>query len=128
MLPTITLELTADEAKTMLPVLESQRRDLQQKLHATEAKIAAINSALNGQQVIPAVTANKTATGRIKKGESDKLIFNYLGSLSGKSASLREIAKATGVSSSSAYRSLKRLEGNKITQNRGSLWSLAEVQ
>jgi hypothetical protein len=124
MSPTVILELTAEEAKTMLPVLEIQRRDLQQKLKATEAKIEKIQSALNGQQTIPQVIADKTPTGRIKRGEAEKMIYNGLALFGQKGASLHEVSKKTGVSPSSAYRSLKQMEQDGKAQKRGSLWTL----
>lgn len=127
----LVLKVTPDNAESFLVFLETQRRDYAAKLSATERQISDIKKALDKSPGAPTSSqpvngsANKTPSGRLRRGQAEPMIENCLRELKpGTGITLGEIVKKTGVSASSAYRVLQKMKGEGRVKNHGALWML----
>ena len=134
---TITLELTEETARQMLPILEQRQGVLAANLNAINSQITRIKSFLGvglfsaserqkaPELVLPMPRPTKTAHGRIKKGESAKLIMAFLASANGNGATLKEITTGTGTSYGTARRIVIGLANDQKAVHRGEKWFIA---
>ena len=123
----------------MLPLLKRQRAEKDAEMKALDAKIKNLESALGDSGMddgIPSfegtppsfgggVTGNhppKTPEGRIKRGESAKLIGGFLESKNGQGATIKQITDATGTVYGTARRILHDLRKQKLVRARAGVW------
>ena len=121
---TITVELPEELAKRILPMLERE----EQMLHVQVLKIKAGLSGTapqsggdNNRELSFAIPA-KTASGRAKKGESEKLIVDYLKSAGQHGAAVKEIAGSTKAAYGSCIRILRKLRSQGDVVSKRRLW------
>jgi hypothetical protein len=134
---TITLQISTEAAEKMLPFLESQRSELLSDLKAVEQQISTIKAKLIAVSNTPPVqqttfppsilasAAANSAGKRAKKGESEKIITNFLTAINGSGATLNDVVVGTHTKASTAYRILQRMKDAKRVTLKGSHWTLA---
>jgi hypothetical protein len=111
----------------LLPVLESKlaeaerRRDeAQSEVDYALAKIARVRQKMNAAEMFLELPAT-TLSGRIKKGESERLISNFLKNRNGSGATVKEVTKATSTTYGTARRILRLfVETGKAVEKSGS--------
>ena len=119
---TITLEIPRDEAEKILPFFESRRAKLLSELKAVEAQIGAIKG---DAKPMPTAEAATNGGERAKKGETKKLVTDYLRSLPGLGGdSISNIAKRSGASYTSTYRTLQAMKKGGEVNLKNHLWTL----
>ena len=130
-----TLEMDAQIAEQLLPILEKQRLDMQEKLSGIEAQIAKIRKGLQSatsgvadSRPTPPVVAVpvKAPGGKAKKGESRKVIVECLKSLKGHGVTTKDVSDKTGTNYSTAYRILNFLKEEETVELKDDLWIWAE--
>jgi hypothetical protein len=129
---TITVELTAEMAEQLLPIWEQQRDQKEGELAELKSRINHVREALSDTTasggsftvVQPIVPAAKTAKGRTKRGESKKLIKQFLKMRNGVGATIKEITAETGTAYGTVRRILIQLEGEHSAERHKGLWKL----
>jgi hypothetical protein len=133
---TINLELTEESARAMLPILEQQHAEMQTKLNALLKQIVRIKEGLDtpsfssliglSPQVIDRVEQIlKTPHGRIKKGQSQKLIADFLKNRNGSGATIKEITAEAGTVYGTTRRVLKGFQDKHKATVKDGLWAWA---
>jgi hypothetical protein len=124
---TITIKLTPEMAKEMLPIWARQRAQKASELEELDAKIQEVKSALkvptpetNGAsvQTVPL----KTPEGRNKRGESAKRISHLLETKNGQGATIKGIMEELGTTYGTTRRVLHDLKKEKRVRARGGMW------
>jgi hypothetical protein len=130
---TIHLELSPEMAKQMLPALERQQNLLQDQADKIGEQIKAIQRELrpsnNGHAELfsPKVTPpSQTKGGRAKKGETEKVVLEYLRQVNGQGTSLSAISKNTGAKYSSVRRILQVFLTKETVTEKDGLWFINE--
>ncbi len=123
----ITIELPESIAERILPILKSEHEVLGIQIRKIEASLNKETvKARNGAEssgLLPLLTPTKTESGRAKKGESEKLIVEYLKSLkTGQRAAVKEISTATNSAYGSCIRILRKLKSSGLVSVRKRLW------
>jgi hypothetical protein len=130
---TINLELAEDTAREVLENLERKHGEIMLKAEAIEKQMDQIKKGLgitrsssmlpNGSQLIVEGPASlKTPHGRIRKGQSENLIADFLKKRNGTGATIKEITAETGTVYGTTRRVLQILQNqNRVSVNEG-LW------
>ena len=128
---TIRVELTLDEIDKLLNVLEPEAealilriRKLKEYRDQSKANAKAV---LGSATQIPLVSAPASSMWgkRVAKGETERLVKEYLQSLNGKPVGVKEISNATHTKYGSCVRILRGLaEKNQVLSNK-RLWKWA---
>jgi hypothetical protein len=131
----ITVRLAPEMAAPLLPAWERHRKELIAELRELKSNIKRVKAAtktttdgaaapINPQ---PIGAPRKTPLGRNKRGESMKLITQFLHSQNGSpGATIKEICAATRTAYGTARRILTQLEENGKATNAKGLWK-AEI-
>lgn len=133
---TITLEVSEDMARELLPGLYRQRDDASERLRTLNRQIHQIESSLgiekfsivhDGQHRAiltgtVAVKPEKTAAGRNKKGASIGIITDFLKLKNGTGATIKEIIADTGTTYQTARRILLQLQHEEKVSSKNGYW------
>jgi DNA invertase Pin-like site-specific DNA recombinase len=121
---TITVELSEEVLAEILPILERKEQLLHMQVAKIRAGLAghAPENGRDNNQMPLRVVPEKTASGRAKKGESEKLIVDYLKSTGGHGAAVKEIAASTKAAYGSCIRILRKLKQQGDVNSRKRLW------
>lgn len=92
------VESQLQEAEFRLEQAENEVNQLRDKLKRVRSKVEAVTSS--------AVNPQRAPSGRMRKGESERIILNFLKNRNGTGATLKEIMGATGASYGTARRIL----------------------
>lgn len=128
---TITVELSLDEAERLLSEYREARNvaieDLQEareKVEEISQKITRLEASINGPEFQKDFlsTLQRRPSGRAERGESEKLISDFLKNRNGTGASMKEVCEATGAKYATAYRILHKLEEKNFATEADSKW------
>lgn len=105
------IEVSAELAKELIPIIEDQITDIENQIVSLEderdhkaKQLAELKAKING--AVATASANGVKK-RLRKGQGERLILEYLSGLSASEGMpIQEIVDATGVSYSSAFRIL----------------------
>lgn len=134
---TIKLDLSPEIAAKVLPLLEEQYAQLGlqiQRIKGWQTREKEIEKELEDgkepkridpatERILPLDTPPKTETGRSKRGETRRLILEYLGRMDGKAVGVKEISDATGTKYGSCTRILRDLKDEGFATSRKRLWA-----
>ena len=125
----ITVEMAQEYAERLLPILREERERLDLQIRRIEASIERANAPkpdpAPGQFQL--VAPSRSSGGkRAKKGESEKLIMDYLRSIAPKKAAAKEISTVTKTAYGTVLRILRNLKkgGNAASHKR--LWRFVD--
>lgn len=120
---TVTLQISRAEAAKFLPLFESRRVELASELAALDAQIAAIKN--------KGTTSNGSfdkPTAKAKYGASSGRVISYLKSdAAAIGVNIRQIAKESGTSYGTAYRTIKQLAKDGKANETDGLWTLKDI-
>jgi predicted transcriptional regulator len=136
---TIHLEVTEAEAREMLDKLELEHGEILLKVHALEERMNRIKKGLgitresnimpDGDRLtIEGPSKLKTPSGRIKKGQSERIILEFLAKRNGNGATIKEITSETGTVYGTVRRVLEKLKDKSIVNEDGGLWRKGESE
>ncbi|MCE0483822.1 MAG: hypothetical protein LV479_06260 [Methylacidiphilales bacterium] len=127
---TFTLEFTPEIAREMLPTLERQHRQLVNLAAVVEKQIEAIRKELrpkteDAEEVFAQsnlARVSHTQTGRAKKGETEKVVSDFLRQVNGAGTTMSTITKRTGTKYGSVRRILKNFLQKGAVTTKDNLW------
>lgn len=128
--PILHITITPDNAEAVLALLKPQHEAAIERANELARQIAEVRSVLgpNGSvHVAKQATvqtngsANRTKTGRLVKGEGEKIVAAFISE--GGSGTTEQIAKLTGVVVVSARRFLNKLRADGKAEKKGKVWN-----
>jgi len=131
------VEVTEESAPEFLTILERQRRALIDRVSALSKQIKALkqsfglgpeytrSSIIGPPNPQPIVRIEKTPHGRIKKGQSEKLVSDFLKNRNGSGATIKEITAESGTKYGTTRRILNHLKDEDRVQEKSGLWTWA---
>jgi len=131
----LTLELPEGIAERILPILKNEYELLGVQIRKIESILKKRNPEHDPEQhakngaaasaTLPLLAPTKTEAGRAKKGESEKLIIEFLKSISPKKTAVKEVSGATKTAYGSCVRILRKLkaEGKAKVTKRQWAWA-----
>lgn len=139
---TIKLELSPEIAAKVLPLLEQEYAQLGlqiQRIKNWQNREKEIEKEVEDgrepkridpttERTLPLETPPKTESGRSKRGETRRLILDYLERMDGKSVGVKEISDATGTKYGSCTRILRDLKEEGLATSRKRLWARRVAQ
>lgn len=115
---TLTLQIPREKALELLPDFERRRTQLEAELKMITSQIALIR----GDTPLP------PRRGRSKKPETESAIRAYLGTLPANvGASIRQIAKDTGVSYATTHRMITALKAQSEVIEKDGKWLISPI-
>jgi hypothetical protein len=130
----ISVELSEEELRDMIAKVESQIGDLRSKIKAASSRRDELQAALSGAYApqethspdlldVLASQAQISPTGRVRRGDSENLVLEYL--RSGEVKTTREIADAVPVAYSTVCRVLgNHLEAGRVEKVQSGQWRI----
>jgi hypothetical protein len=124
----ITVEMAQEYAERLLPILREERDRLDLQIRRIEASIRTATEGPKNESVgqFQLVAPSRSSGGqRAKKGESQKLILEYLRSIAPKKAAAKEVASVTKTAYGTALRILRNLKERGDATSHKRLWGFA---
>lgn len=127
---TIKVELPPGEAQRLVEEWRQRAIQLEGELSELEKAIASVESQMSARlpsakEVEESSSSSDEPTGKRRKGENLRAIQSYISKLDGKGATVADLAKGTGIGTSSIHLVLKK-HVQIFSKGDDGLWRLKE--
>lgn len=119
-IPRDALQKLADAAKVEI---ENMKNSLSDKERELDGYLRALSPKQESIASMPLSLSKDTKDGRARRGDSQRVILEFLTARKGQQFKQAEVSEKTGVTASSTYRILQKLSKSGSLKNTGNLYS-----